>query len=222
MTSYLKSIGVAFAAILAMSAVVASSASATSVEFYEEAESESAGGTVTLKNETGTEDVFGFDVGKVKCKGITGEGVVEKYPTPEITFVKIAYSGCKGPGGDVTIAMNGCDYVYTSGVLFGEDREGFIHLDCPAGKVVEVKLVGCTVTVDGQAALTKVTYFNKGMGNEAEVTAKVELANINYKEDNVGMSTCVHPGKDTNNGTYTGAHTLTNEVGGMMRGLLVG
>jgi hypothetical protein len=222
MNGYLRTLVLALMGLMAIGAMAASGASATSLEFGNGTEA-LKGGVVTLKNETGTEDVFGFDLGTVKCTGVKATAFVAAFPTPTLTFGSISYSGCKFLGVATTIDMNGCDYVYVAGALVGENREGEVEIKCPAGKEIEVTAKGCTITVIPAAARKPVTWFNKGAGAEAEVTGSLELTEIHYEEDKVGIEpTCKHPGEETNNGTYKAKHTMTNETeAGKMEGLFV-
>jgi hypothetical protein len=222
MISYLKTLALALMGLMALGALLASAATATSLEFKTEGEA-AKGGFVTLKNEIGTEDVFSFDYGAVKCTGIKGEAFVAAFPTPTLTFSVLSYSGCKALGVNVTIDMNGCDYRYKAGGLVGENREGEIDIKCPAGKEIEITAKGCTITVLPSDARTKATWFNKGKGAESEVTGSLELTEIHYEEDKAGIEpTCKNAGVEKANGTYTAKHTLTTEdEAGKMEGLVV-
>ena len=147
-----------------------------------------------------------------------------KFPTPTLTFSTIAYSGCKALGQNATIDMNGCDYRYIAGGLdANENREGEVDIKCPSGKKIEVTASGCTITVLPSDSRKKATWFNKGAGAEAEVTGSLELSEIHYVEDDVGLEpSCKEPGVEGANGTYVAKHTMTTEdEAGKMLGLTV-
>ncbi|MGH7487677.1 MAG: hypothetical protein ACREMY_19040 [bacterium] len=223
MTRFLKLTSLVLA-ILALSAVAASTALATTDEFggIGEGEEENPGGLVTLKNTN--EVTFGFDLGNIVCKKHTGAGIAE-FPTKEITFEKLTYTECEEPKNKekVTVDINGCHLEYRVIEFNGVAYTGQIDIICPAGKAIEFTLPGCTVTLDEKFGLENVLYHNEGMGLNAEVSVEVGLSGLSYTEDNAnGLKKCAHAGVPTNNGTYSGLEKLTNETStGAMRGLVV-
>lgn len=223
MTRYLKRICTVLGAVVALSAFFASAALATNhFGGIGEGEEENPGGVITLKN-SGAEDTFQFDIGKVVCKKTAGEGTVI-FPVQEITFDKLSFTECTGPKGEkITIDMNGCDNEYKIIGFNGTSWEGQLDIICPATKQIEFTLPGCTITVHEQFGKQKVLYHNEGTGVKAETSTEVGVTGIEYVEDNAGvLKNCTHPGAATNNGTYTGQEKFTNETkAGAMRGLVI-
>ncbi len=223
MTRFLKLTGLMIT-ILALSAVAASTALATTDEFggIGEGEEENPGGLVTLKNTN--EVTFGFDLGNIVCKKHTGAALAA-FPTKELTIEKLSYTECEEPKNKnkVTVDINGCDLKYKV-IAFKEPAfTGQIDILCPVGETIEFTLPGCTITLDEKFGTETVLYHNEGMGLNAEVSVEVGLKSLSYTEDNAnGKKECAHDGIATNNGTYSGAEKLTNETGaGAMRGLIV-
>lgn len=139
-----KVLGLALVAVLAMSAVVASGASA---QFT----SNSYPTSVTAVSELGN-DVFKIDGASVECKGhFTGSA---GGPTTEIT-INAEYTNCKAFGfASANVAMNGCDYIFHS--------NGAVDVECPAGKTIVITAGNCEVDVGTQTGLNKVTLTNDG------------------------------------------------------------
>lgn len=154
-----KSLGLALVAVLALSAVVASSASAVG-KF-----TSAAGYPQTLVTEdTGEEDVFIVSGNTLTCANeqFTGEltgASSELKVTPD-------YVNCKTKGAafnNVTVTDNGCYFVFTVTTTVATDHDsGNVHIKCPIGQKIEIhhyssehnhKVTGassCTVTVAEQ------------------------------------------------------------------------
>jgi hypothetical protein len=167
MTRNLKVLGIALAAVFAMSAVAASTASAQLGKI-------TADGPVTLKGtETGaalensfTVTVLGSTTA-LTCPGSTYTGHT-KATTPhkplhlnatEVTVTPHYKQPCEDNKGnkDVTVNMNGCDYVFRDATTTGGVAGTFgivVDIVCPAGKVIEVTGSVCTVKVGPQTGLT--------------------------------------------------------------------
>jgi hypothetical protein len=215
MTRNLKVLGLALVAALAMSAVAASAASATPFEFHSEASS-----TVLTGSQEGT-DVFTTDAGTVSCGEANYIGSQSAATTTTVSVLP-TYSNCTAFGFiSVPIVVNGCEYLFHAGTASttGEPPvthyEGTADVVCPAGKVIEVKAPGCTVTVGSQTGLQKVTYTNKEGGGFEDVTVDVNMTGIKYEEHNKGLfPTCANNTVPKSNGTYTGAATVTGDAGG--------
>ena len=149
-----KALGLALVAVFAMSAVVASSASATSftaVSYPQHLTAEDTappdtttmgGNTVTCDDETFTSE-------------ITGQ-------TTTLSFIP-SFINCKTEGSafnDVTKTVNGCTFTFTA--------HGHITLDCPQNQKIEIHhysnqahtTVSCTNTVGTQGANGTVVYTN--------------------------------------------------------------
>jgi hypothetical protein len=202
----LKILGLAFVAVLAMSAVVASAASASAFTSSE------ASGSETVTRLTGSQegsDVFTTDGGTVTCTTATYVGEVKGTSTTEAEAAP-TYSGCTAFGFvNVPIDTNGCKYKFTSA--------GEIHIVCPGEAAIEVTAPGCTVTVGTQTPTgpNTVEFTNIGSGSTMEITIDVTLRGIHYIEHNRGsFPNCSNPTVTKTNGTYTGHAKVTGETTG--------
>lgn len=201
MTRNLKALGLALAAVFAMSAIVSSSASASTAFHF----TGPAGVTSVKAAQVGT-DVFTTDSGKVSCLHATYAGSVTG-PTAASIKVTPTYSECHIIvlfTFSVTIHTNGCEYVFkpvtkTAGGVY----EGTVDIECPVGKQIVVTAPGCQITVGSQTGLKTVTFKEVGAGATTEVEVNANLTGIDYVEDNTG-GFCENNGKTTTNGTYVG------------------
>lgn len=169
----LKVLGLAFAAVFAMTAVVASSATA-----HYEFTSPSAGTTLTGE-QVGTH-TFTTGGQTIQCVTATFEGETTAAVTEEVTITP-TYAGCTYAAGAKTadVTMNGCTYILkgkTTGTGHGE-----IYVECPAGKVIEVHLTSfngaetCTLTIHTQAATQGYTATNNGHHVDIHATGRVTI-----------------------------------------------
>lgn len=151
-----KVLGLALVAVLAMSAVVASAASAQfTADSYPK--------TVTAVSELGN-DVFKIDNASVECKGHFEGTASEASTTLTVTPV---YSNCKAFGfASATVVMNGCDYVFHS--------NGEVDLECPAGNSIVISAGNCEVDVGTQTGLKTVGLANNG----SHVDVKADVGGI--------------------------------------------
>jgi hypothetical protein len=201
----LKVLGLALAAVFAMSAVVASAASAT-VTFHSPVEP-----TYLTGEQHASNDVFNTDAGEVTCSHATYVGKVAA-KTTSTAEVTPSYSGCHLIfifTFNVTVDHNGCTYLFhVDPALENGNAEGSVDIVCPAGKVIEVTAPGCTVTVPPQTGLRKITFTNAGTANAMDITVDVNLTAITYEEHNTSGSTCASSTTHTTNGTYSGNATV--------------
>lgn len=207
MTRNLKALGLALIAAFAISAVVASTASAAAAKFRSEASS-----TILTGKQHAGNDKFVTDGGTVECNEATYVGSQTGTEATEAS-VTPTYSGCTAFFFiNVPIVTNECEYTFTSGEKNAQGNfEGSTHIECPAGKAIEVKASStCTVTVGTQTPTGgTITYTNVGTGTTREITVDVALTGIHYTEDGSGTG-CPH-GQATTNGTYNGAALVTGE-----------
>jgi hypothetical protein len=202
----LKILGLALVAVFAMSAVVASAASATVFR------SESTPTVLTGTQKAGTNDVFNTMGGTVTCENATYVGSVSGTSSTEAE-VEPTYSGCTAFGfANVTIDVNKCKYKFTAGSIISGNFEGSVHIVCPE-KPIEVTAPGCTITVATQTPTGgTITYTNLGSGTTRELGVDVALTGIHYIEDNKGLfPTCSSPGVTTTDGTYRGESIVKGE-----------
>lgn len=93
------------------------------------------------------------------------------------------YGGCTYAAGAKAVhpTINGCVYVFT-GLTTADGKHGKVHLECPAGKVIEVHLTNfngaetCTLTVGSQTLTEGYTATNNGNHVDILATAGVKIA----------------------------------------------
>jgi hypothetical protein len=178
-----KTLGIAMVAVLALSAVVASAASAAN---FTASKYPTAG---TAESALGNDD-FKTEAGSVECKAHFLTGSLSE-PAASIT-VTPTYTGCKAFGFlNATVNMNGCDYTfYTTGV---------VDVKCPAGKSIIITASTCETTVPAQTGLSTVDLKNNGTGISAQAT--VTGIKYNVTKDGIG---CPFGGTGEKTGaTYT-------------------
>ncbi len=161
----LKIIGLALVAVLALSAMFASAASAnpkfTAASYPQ---------TLTTED-TGEEDLFTVSGSELTCSAeqFTGE---LKEASSELT-VTPHYNNCKTKGAafnNVTVTTNNCTFIFTANTTVGKHGAGPVRIACP-GSPIEIhhystahnhttNVSSCTVTVGSQTAQHHLTYSN--------------------------------------------------------------
>ena len=109
----------------------------------------------------------------VSCSTVTFEGTIAKALENESVTITPTYHGCiSGPGGPVTVDMNGCDYVFRGGTETSEHHftSGLTDLKCPgSGPIIHFyanatdhanKKPACTITIIPENNLSGNTYTN--------------------------------------------------------------
>lgn len=162
MTRKFKVIGLALVAVLAMSAVVASSASAT--EFT------AASYPVALSGSQPEGALHEFEVGSgnVKCTTATFTGTGSAATTTQT--ITPHYTGCTAFGLSATVTLNGCDYLFHSQA---SGLNGTVDIVCSGSNEIKIDTAGglCDTHVKPQTGLGGITFANNG--NHIDVTAKV-------------------------------------------------
>jgi hypothetical protein len=167
----IKTWGVAFAAMLALSAFAASAASA---EGLYTASSYSATGTGT--SPVGN-DTFTTEAGNVECKSHF-EGTLAKEASTSLT-VKATYSECKAFGfATATVKMNSCDYLFTTPTTVTPPHvwTAKVHVKCTEpSKPITITAGNCEVTVgeqspEGHIIITDTTTVPRDVDVQATVT----------------------------------------------------
>src|ERR1700755_738377 len=212
----LKFLGLAVVAALAMSAMVASAASADTLN--------TGGSSVTVtgaqeKHKEGEKEVFDkfkVDGGTVECETATYTGTATSGATT-IT-VSPTYGGCKFTGLATTIDTTGCSYVFHVPATAG-GTTGTVDVSCTAGNEITATVLPgatprCIIHITTQSGLGTVTYKNIGSGTTAEVTVSVNISSIKYSQTaGTGVGACA-TADSTTNGVYEGAATVTGETDG--------
>jgi uncharacterized membrane protein len=178
----LKMLGVAFAAVLALSAVAATTASAegkvTCSSYPCKMTGVSAVGNSTFKTEAGT----------VECKGHAEATINEA--SSELTLVGTA-TECKAFGFlGATVNTNGCDGLSTTPKKIGTDQwTATGHMICPAGKTIEITAGTCKLTIGPQtpsSAHTIITNKTEATPDVVELTGSATGINYTVVTDGFG------------------------------------
>jgi hypothetical protein len=213
----LKILGLALVAMLAMSAVGASMASADDL-------TSEVVGAVQLHgtNEPAEPDSFVTTAGTVTCQEVTYNIGTISVPATSVTatpvYETLAKNGthnCKFLGLPATIHTEGCDFVFT--VTGGTSTVGDAAVKCPAGKAITVTAISagtlkCSVSVSEQtlssaAEPDPVTGVNIGAGTTREVTLKVSYKGLKYTHTaGTGLGACT---SGSGTGTFNGKGVVT-------------
>jgi hypothetical protein len=211
MVRNLKGLGLAFIALLAMSAIGASTAEATP-QFTCSTYPCTATGTAPLRDSEYT-----TPAGSVKC---ATHYKVEKYnaitedfsaATSTVT-VTVTTTNCQAFGFlSATVNMNGCDYDWHATQRLAEHH--YLHhvdITCPAGKAIVVTAGSCEATIGAQVGLTDITTMNLANGS-LTVEPTVGEMTMNVVKDGFG---CPFSGTGHTKASYHGHVTLTRVGGG--------
>jgi hypothetical protein len=192
----LKFLGLTIIAMFAMAAV-ASAASAAN--FHSETT-----GTVTLKGEQATQNVFTTNTGaEVKCSTAKFEGTVTG-PLSETASVHPTYENCTLLGVAATVSTHSCTYTLNA--------NGGVVVACPSGNIEIVGLEGaCTISVTN-GSYSGVTYTNGGSGTTRNITVTANVPNIPFTK----VGSCVGVGKEAK---YTGTVLTKGFVGSTQTGI---
>lgn len=202
MTRTLRTIGIAVAAVFAMSAVGASAASAN--PFFH---TEFAGTTLTGGQTGLVANVLKTDLGEMKCKVVQFGGSQAAQTTTTMTL-NPKYEECKIGMVNATVTLNGCAYTFHLEEQ-AEPVEARMGIECPfAGGKIEIHAGECTITVPAQEPRKTVTFTNEGEATTRSVVADLNVSGIHYIEHGAG---CASETVTTENGTYTGVITVKGE-----------
>jgi hypothetical protein len=221
----LKILGLVLAAVLAMSAVAASAASANKNYWFQS--DAPAGATTKLTGEQKEEngDRFVVDGGTVRCQKThyTGD---QTGPTATTLTLTASYTGCKFGSFEATVNMGNCHYQIhtdTNGNTTNGSFDTISTITCSSGDItVTVTSVGtikCILHVPAQTLGTGIVATNATLPNNTkDVTAHIDFSTITYTQTGgTGLGACPNLGTThTSNGLYEGEATLTgfNSNGG--------
>ena len=204
---YAKALGLAFVAMLALSAVAATAASA------DDFTAEKYPATLTGTNDPGFQDEFSSTVGTFRCTETKYTATIAG-PTTSLT-ASPSFSGCAAFGFPVVIDMNGCTLKFN----VGAGTTGDVDLVCPAGAEVTMTAnsagtTKCTEHIKAQSDVAgTVTYSNIGVGATREITVSSALSGIDYAHTaGTGIGKCT-AGSGVN-GTLNAKVILTGENDG--------
>jgi hypothetical protein len=221
----LKSIGLALAAVCALSVVMVSAAQAkpwhvsaenTRVVGHPKEHAILHGTQAKHPNGNDGSHVFtaGEGFGGIKCTNATFTGTLTE-GTGQLVRAKPDYSSCSDSfGRTVDVEENGCEYDFEATAESGGSFTGDADVVCPAGKVIEAKITSggsviCTVKIGSQTGTGPIKFENdedKATGI-TDVTITPQVTNIKNTTEggffNCGISNGEHTG-----GTYTGNTTV--------------
>jgi hypothetical protein len=183
----IKALGLAFVAVLAMSAVVASAAHASTLTTFPE------GKTVKISGaQVGTQEFVLTDNSNLKttCTVAKFEPVGTYTTGAETIEVHPVYEKCTAFGINATISTVGCNYlIHAAGAVTG-GFDGFVDVTCGSGAIVITTLT-CEVKVDTQTKLNTLTATNSGQsspetGMDVLLHANVQKIKYTVIKDGIG------------------------------------
>jgi len=203
MTRNLKALGLALIAVLAMSALVASAASAhTPAKFTVGKEKSEIVGEETVKNNfkvTGVETTCE----EVNFTGTTPAGTVEA----ETQTITPSYKKCTAESifGTIEVTVTGfaageCDYRLNANET--------ADLECAAGKEVTVDAATCTIHVPPQKGLGKITFTTGLTEGRHDLTVHVELTKVKTNHTD-GFGCPLPSGGESVEATLSGTTTVS-------------
>jgi hypothetical protein len=203
MTRKLKMLGMAFVAVLALSAVSATAASAQK-SYTCSAYPCTATGESAIGN-----DVFQTEGGKVECTSVYHVDAINA-PTNDLT-VTPTYTGCKAFGFvEAKVEMGSCHYTFTTPTetTGPDDLHAPVDVVCSeAAKPITVTAGTCKITIGAQTTGGVVNITNDTAAGD--VTVKAAVTGIAYTVVTDGFG-CPFAGTGAKaGGTYTQANPVT-------------
>jgi hypothetical protein len=213
MIGKIKTLGLAFVALTAMSAVTASAVQASSLHLGASpavltghSDPKVGGGFQQhILQIPGTGESAPFNS---ICDTASFEGTIQGQTVTEGT-VTATYSQCKLAGTAATVQMNGCKYTLTGITGQGLAPRTFNAdiVGCTAGKQIQIKTAVCTVDIPEQNNLSHLTANNEA-NNHLTVIATV--TGITAKQ--TGAACPGGPEHHATNASFTGNTTVTGFV----------
>jgi hypothetical protein len=208
MTRKLKVTGLVLVAMLAMSSLVASSATATLPD-TDKVVTESAPFRLTSSQENGLSK-FTLAGQAVECTTVSINATVNALEVTEVLTEVPTYAGCTYAGQAATVTMNGCKYRITG--TTGTDGDARSHLTCEGTNkmVLTLNAIACEVFVASQEAEGGFTITTVGTGTTRELTlhltAKVKVSSKGDASEGVTCASLTN-----NSGTLEGTFAYTAE-----------
>ena len=187
-----RALGLALFAVFALSAVLASGASAAGELFHSEVSH-----TILNLTQDGTEggetgsQIFKVTLsGDVRCEGVKGSATISAGTRTEITVVP-EYTQCliTGAGTKIHFRMRSCAYVFTSEKV---GTHAAVHIECsiPGDHIrLTMTVLGAEVVCKEYPAQTPtgggVVYHNVGSGTTREITIETTVSGLEHTD--VGM-----------------------------------
>jgi hypothetical protein len=182
-----KTFDIALATVFAMSAVLASAASAQPAHITAGSDS----GTIKITQHPNSTaagiQFFSTAYGEVECHEFSAEG---KYTggsggstkITSLTLEKVKYEKCNLGGIAATVTFGTCDYKMENGEWVPSPGHAKSDVTIgPAGCKVTIASIGCTLTVEGsQLFVGALTYTNVKTGAVEELTVHATAKNVQY------------------------------------------
>ena len=197
----LKVLALAVGAVLALTAMMASAASAAQYT------ASSYPATATGSNTKGSE-VFTTEGGKVECDS---HFVTHSLGEASSTITATAtYTNCEAFGFlEATVDMEGCRYVFhVSGS--GPTYSNTVDVVCDAGKSVKIVAGTCKAEIKGQTGLSNVATSNSG----SSILVKPSVESVAYTVTQDGFFCPFGGTGNKTDGKYTGEVTISRVGGG--------
>jgi len=198
----LKLLGLIIVAVLAMDAVVASTAQATP-EFT----ASSYPATLTGSNSFGNEDIK-TEAGDIQCNShFVSNSLSTQSQTLTLTPT---YTNCQSFGFmNATFSTEGCAYVlHATEKVATSSYAHHMDISCPEGKSMKILSGTCKAEIKPQTGLTTVTTVNLA----SSITLEWEMFSMSLVVTQDGFG-CPFSGTGTKTLTYTG-HIILSRVGG--------
>ncbi len=216
MSHKLKALGLAMVAVLAMSAVVASAASAAAGIFT----SEKSPVTLTRSQEGTNEWSIGTGARKVSCATASAQGTASNGAT-SLTLTP-TYTGCTSTGGlGMTVTVNGCDFVLHPTTGTATSGTETMDVVCPVGKEITFDVYGngehipanikCEYHIKAQTGVAAGTYKDIGAGTTQEITETLNVTGVHTVNTVGSKLLCGLAAGETGTSTLAGAQVLTGE-----------
>jgi hypothetical protein len=171
----LKTLGVALCAVLALSVVVASAASAAN--FTASSYSTTGTGESKLGNDT-----FTTEAGTVECKSHF-QGTLAASSTT--LTVNAKYTECKAFGfASATVTMGTCDYKFKEASAVVSDKStAKADVVCTGAEIIKISASTCKATVGAQSPGGTVSITNNTAAGDVSVQANFTGINYTVTED---------------------------------------
>ena len=229
MVRNLKILSLALVAVFAMSALVASAASAKKAYWFNSDTNAADWTKLSGSQIVATPDTFVVDAGTLSCTTVTYSGSTSATTTNTITLTP-TYAGCtlKPLPGTMTFHTNGCSYDFQAdgqttngdGTVNGKFDTN-TTIVCPTTTspshvtheiVVTVVLAGvskCTIHIEEQNLGTGLVLTNETNGSAVkDLRAHISFSNIKYTQTaGTGEGKCATTAT-TSNGVHTGGATI--------------
>lgn len=198
----IKALGLAIAAVAAMS--LAGAAAAQGAELH----AASGGATTVIEGVQTTQHVLRITPPNgpaVTCSQAFFAGAAAK-TSQELTMTG-QYTGCTAFGQVANVAMNGCKYTITGAGKLALSAQVDI-VGCTSGKQIEIQTAICQITVPEQSTIAGLVIFSNagGLPVPAHINASIGLSGIAYQLHGVVCGHAVTT--TTNDATYQGNATF--------------